>query len=191
MSDTPLHDQLANLEAELADAKERRNQAKDDMRGQDAAREITAALAIFHADVRYHKPEATPADQFVDRGRELTADLAAQIAERGLIAKPVQSADGGTAVQLFDPTVSEGFDAAHTEAVAIERRLVAFKTQYAHDLNTERRLAETRRLREQIDAGEITLAEAVSPRRTPAGVFTTEDLPSGRAHNRSAARAAA
>jgi hypothetical protein len=195
MTDTPLHDQLANLEADLADAKAQRREAKADAEARQVslAQDLAGDLHEFHHAIEFNQPGATPTADREAREAELIAAIFEEIRERRLTVKPSTNL-AGLSLQVQNVRGDADFAAADDAKAAAERAVLAFREKHAFDLNTERRLAETLRFREAANSGDLdTVSEMLNQhqRQTPSSVFTTEDLPGGGVvHNRSAARAA-
>jgi hypothetical protein len=179
-------ERLADLEAKAAAAGERVRAARSALqvhRG-DAAREAAAELIEYRDAIEAKKPSATPEADRPARERELTDRYLDAIRERGLVLMPVGP---GTEVLVIDPALAAEYDAAFAAQIDANRQVEAFRTEFADQLDADRRRADADQIRDALagDDGDA-IREALSPGTgNGSGAFTSRDLPGvGRVHRR-------
>lgn len=184
--DTPLRNQLLDLEVADQAAGQRAAVARQRQQGEAYRRaedEVLAELRSFRDDAEFKRRERGAPAEEATRQREITERIAAAVLDRGLALAPTFGQIRG--VMIVDPSIDAAAEAADAEARAASRAVKDFIRDNAAAMEEEGRRANDAEFRAAIDAGDVEavrgvlgLTDEAKERRASAGAaLTTADLP--------------
>ena len=167
-----LTDRLAELDAAVEEAGERRSEASTRRRWRARAgvgKQVTEELRNYVDGVRFNKREPD-----LDEHRKLTKEFFERVEKDGLVLDP----DNQGAIRVLDPKLERAEREANEVLVAARQARADFLAENAEKIEAERLVKESQRFREATEAGDIeTVNEILEARRAqPKSVLTSDDL---------------
>jgi hypothetical protein len=178
--DTPLRNQLLDLEVEEQAAGERYQVAKRRQSG-DAYRraedEVLAEIRAFRDDCDYKRREREAPPKERATMREITERIAGAVLDRGLAFAPTFGEIRG--VMIVDPSIDAHAEVAEYEAREATRAVKDFIRENATAMEEESRRANDAEFKAAIDAGDTEAVRGILglKDKTESGAMTTADLP--------------
>lgn len=176
MTEPTLTEQLAALEADLEDSRDRHGAALHRKRTarSEAGREVIAPLIDFTDAILNRRPDAVPEPERADRKRELIREFFDAIEERGLTLDPVRSSEG-YALAVADPSIDAEATAALAAKNTAQQAIRDFYREHGQALQDEQKKAAADAIRDAL-AGDDPDAIRDALNGPPADALTTADL---------------
>jgi hypothetical protein len=167
-----LADRLSELDATLAEARERRSEASTRRRWRARAgvgKQVTDELREYVDGVRFSKRE-----QDLDEHRRLTKEFCDRVQAEGLVLDP----DNQGMIRVLDPKLETEERDANRALVAAKQERAAFLAENAEKIEAERLVAESQEFREATEAGDVETVKRILEARAvqPHSTVTSDDL---------------